>query len=222
MKKTVCAVTVILFGLGLLIFSPATEAKVGSILYQDDFSDPKSGWPQGEDPKVGKLAYENGKYLVRTNKRWPSMLFGSPQKELTSFALSVTTKQVTAPSNNNNAYGVMVRYQEERLPKQNFAAYMFLISGDGYWSILKLVDKKLIPLFYWTHSWAIRKGNKDNHLRVVCIGSYLSLIVNGQVLGEIHDQRIHKGRIGLVAITYEYKDKAVEILFDDLVVRSVY
>ena len=218
MKKTVYVVAAV-FVFCFLIIASKTEAQPGDILYQDDFSDPKSGWPQGENKKIGKLAYEDGKYLVRTNKPWPSMVQGAPKKKLSDFNLSITTEQVLAPANNNNSYGVLCRTQE-KTPKQNFGAYVFLISGDGFWSILKWADKKIVPLFYWTSSLAIRQGNAVNHLRIACNGSYLALTVNGQVLGEILDYRFKAGGISLVAISYE--DKPTEIHFDNVVVRSVY
>ena len=218
MKKTVYVVVAV-FVFFFLIIATKTEAQPGDILYQDYLSDPKSGWPQGENKKIGKLAYENGKYLVRTNKAWPSMVQGSTKRKFTHFNLSVTTEQVLAPADNNNSYGVLCRYQEKTV-KQNFGTYAFLISGDGFWSILKWADKKIVPLFYWTSSLAIRQGNAVNQLQVTCNGSYLSLTVNGQVLGEIHDQRLNIGKIALVAISYE--DKPTEIHFDNLVIRSVY
>ncbi len=136
--------------------------RCNTLLYEDDFSDPESGWPRGEDEEIGKLEYIDGKYAVRTNKPWPAMIFGNPKITLGDLDLEVTTTQVESPANNNNAYGVLCRYTEWEKP---FSAYAFLISGDGYWSILKIADRKIEALIFWTYSPVIRQGNDTNVLQ---------------------------------------------------------
>lgn len=195
---------------------PASEV-CGTLLYEDDFSDPGSGWPRGENEKIGKLDYVDGSYAVRTNRPWPSMVFGNPEIILNDIALEVTATQVAAPANNNDAYGVMCRYTENIKP---FCNYAFLVSGDGYWSILKIADKKIEPLIYWTFSSAIRQGSDSNILRVVANGTSLFFTVNGVYLGGVTDYPLIYGDIALVSISYE--EKPVEVHFDDLKIYSPY
>jgi len=201
--------------LGLLILGGPDLARCGNLLYEDDFSDPESGWPAGENEKVGKLGYVDGKYVVRTNKPWPAMVFGNPEIDLADLDLSVTATQVAAPANNNNSFGVLIRYTEWIKP---YCAYAFLISGDGYWSILKIADQKIVDLIYWAFSPAIRQGNDANTLRVVAQGTSLYFLVNSVFLGGVIDYRLMNGDIGLVAISYEADP--VEIHFDNLTVSA--
>lgn len=58
--------------------------------YQDDFSDPYSGWPAGRQPypgqghEEGTLGYENGEYFVRADKaKFPWNLGDDPNKKIT-------------------------------------------------------------------------------------------------------------------------------------------
>ena len=206
---------IMILGVFLSVFFISETGRCADVLYQNDFSDPETGWPAGEDEKIGKLAYENGYYLVRSNKIWPSMVFGNPGVLLSDIDLEVKATQVIAPTNNNNSYGVLTRYSEEP-----FGAYAFLISGDGYWAILKIADGNVVDLFYWAFSTAIRPGNDTNLLRVVCSGTYLAFIVNGVVLGEIRDSRFSEGDIALITITYE--NEPSQIHFDDLMIKAPY
>ncbi|MBW1956689.1 MAG: hypothetical protein JRI83_13390 [Deltaproteobacteria bacterium] len=216
MKKTLKTTAGILMCCLVLLAVPASGL-CNTLLYEDDFSDPASGWPRGENEEIGKLDYTDGKYAVRTNKPWPSMVFGNPEIILNDIDLEVTATQMVAPANNNNAYGVLCRYTEYEKP---FSAYAFLVSGDGYWSILKIADKKIEALMYWAFSSAIRQGNDTNVLRVIASGTSLHFSVNGVYLGGVTDYRLLYGDIALVSISYE--DKPVEVHFDDLKIYSPY
>ena len=95
----------------------------------------------------------------------------------------------------DNAYGVLCRYQNP----ENF--YYFLISSDGYGGIgqrvngqLKIIsstDGKLDPLP------SINQGDAANHLRVDCVGSNLTMFVNGDQVFQVTDGTFTSGSIGL-------------------------
>ena len=94
---------------------------------------------------------------------------------------------------------------------------MFIISGQGDYAIYRedgdaggefLVD--------WTKSDVIHQGDATNHLRAVCDGTYLALVVNGVLLAEAEDDTYTTGDLFLVASTLE--DEPTEIHFDDLLV----
>ncbi|HIE38902.1 MAG TPA: hypothetical protein EYP77_07520 [Anaerolineae bacterium] len=68
----------------------------------------------------------------------------------------------------------------------------------------------------WTRSSALRQGNTTNHIRAICDGTYLALIVNGQLVAEANDGTYPSGDVGLAAGTLE--PEPTEVHFDNLVV----
>jgi len=179
-------------------------------IFQDDFSDPSSGWEVG-DYEGGSVGYDGGAYFVRSDEDG-SVMWGVANRSFDDLVIEVDATQISAPSNNNNAYGVKCREQS------NGDGYGLMISGDGYYSIQIIADGEWDPLVDWTESDAIHQGNGTNHIRAVCDGAKLVLFVNGQLLGEAEDSTYSEGDIALASSTLE--SDPTEIHFDNLVVRE--
>jgi hypothetical protein len=114
--------------------------------------------------------------------------------------VTVQARQVGGP--NDNAYGVICRYQNA----ENF--YVFLISGDGYYAIGKYQTgsdqiEYLTGDGQYTFTDVINQGAAANEIRVSCIGSELSLTVNGIPLETVTDPTFVIGDIGLAASTFQ-------------------
>lgn len=179
------------------------------ILFQDDFSDSGSGWEVG-DYGTGSLAYRDGAYAV-SSLADEQVMWGLANQSFSDHIIDVDATQVSGPSNDNNAYGVMCRVQPNGID-----GYMLRISGDGLCSIHKVMDGNAEALVDWTTSEAIRQGNATNHLRVVCDGADLALFVNGELVADATDTSFVEGDIALTATTYE--DESTEVLFDNVLV----
>jgi len=192
--------------------SPPTEQPPPppAALLQDDFSDPNSGWTE-RDAEDGSVAgYGNGYYRVfAIGEGW---MWGEANQNLADVVVDVDATQVSAPPNNNNGYGMMCRYNGDA------DAYLFAISGDGLYSIHIIVDGEFEQLVGWTASDAINQGNATNHIRVICDGTHLALIVNGVPLADVEDDTYSEGDISLTANSYE--DEPTEIHFDNVVVTE--
>ena len=65
---------------------------------------------------------------------------------------------------------------------------------------------------------AVNAGNSTNNLRAECVGSRLSLYVNGTLVIEANDADIASGDVGLMAGTFD--QSSTEVLFDNFVVRK--
>jgi len=178
------------------------------VLFADDFSNPASGW-QSEDFGNGSVGYRDGRYAVVAAQQ-ATAIMGRANRALTSVVIEVDTIQVSAPVNNNNGYGIVCRLQA------NGDGYLLRISGDGFYSIHRVLNGEFQPLVDWTRSPVINRGNNANHIRAVCEGSQLALIVNGEPLATAEDGTFAAGDIGLVATTFEAE--ATEVQFDNLVV----
>jgi len=102
-----------------------------NILFEDDFSDPNSGW-EIERWDRGSVGYFRGKYLILSWHK--GMCFrGVLYQSFSDVVIDVDTEQIMAPLNNNNGYGVFCRVQPDN------DACTFMISGDGYYAIKRVV-----------------------------------------------------------------------------------
>jgi len=194
--------------------SPSEGDRAGnavSIKHQDDFSNEKSGWEIGTY-SGGELAYSNGKYTIISYADGSTMWGGSGLR-YDDMIIDIDTDQITAPDNNNNDYGVVCRLQADG------SGYYGLISGDGFYAILKGSEEGGVfdPLVNWTEADVIRTGNKNNHIRLSCLDNQLTLYVNDELLAETKDSTYLSGEVGLTATSYE--SSPTEIHFDNLEIR---
>ncbi len=178
------------------------------VLFEDDFNDPGSGWEVG-DYADGSMSYRDGGYYVSSTQEG-TYIWGVANQSFTDTVIDVDARQLSAPSNDNNAYGVMCRVQANGKD-----GYALRISGDGYYAI-HVISDGFQALVDWTASDAVRQGNATNHLRAVCDGSDLVLFVNGELVAETSDTTFAEGDIALSATTFE--TETTEVLFDNLVV----
>ena len=183
----------------------------GDVLFQDDFSDPNSGWEEVEFEN-GEVGYRDGYYFAETDLE-AGMVWGTANQSFSDLVLEVDATQVAAPANDKNGYGIMCRIQP------NDAGYLMRISGDGYYAIHRIDEGEFVTLVDWTSSPAINQGNATNRIRAVCDGPIIALFVNGEFLAETTDTTYTSGDIGLAATTFE-ENQRTEIHFDDVVVRA--
>jgi tRNA A-37 threonylcarbamoyl transferase component Bud32 len=183
---------------------------LGGVLLQDGFRDENSGWEVGEF-EAGRLRYDQGVYAV-TSSGSGMLMWGVAHRNISDMVIDVDATQISAPVNDNNAYGVMCRVQP------NDDGYLLRISGDGFYAIHRVVDDEFQALSDWTPSEAILQGNATNRIRAVCDGTRLALYANGELLAEVEDATFTQGDVALTATTFE--DEPTTIHYDDLVVAT--
>jgi hypothetical protein len=188
--------------------TPTPTPAPGEVVFRDDFDDPASGW-EANDFQEGSIGYGEGYYFV-TSVVEDQMMWGIAEMDHSDVVIEVEAAQVEAPANDNNAYGVMCRVQE------NDDGYALRVSGDGFYSIVLIVDNDFQYLVDWETSPVINQGDATNDLRVVCDGPDLALYVNGELLAETTDATYAEGNIALTATTFE--EASTEVRFDNLVV----
>jgi len=181
----------------------------GEVLYEDDFSNVKTGW-EVDQFDGGEIGYGDGFYVV-TSTGSGNMMWGVAGQEFTDAVITVDATQVLAPNNDNNGYGVMCRVQPDG------GGYLLYISGDGYAAIV-LAEEEYSVLTDWTPVDAVVQGNNTNHLEATCNGTNLSLVVNGVPVATAEDDTYASGDIALSATSFE--DTPTEIHFDDIVVTA--
>jgi hypothetical protein len=180
----------------------------GSVLFQDDFSDPSSGWDRVTEPD-GATDYANGVYRILVSAS-DLDVWSNPGLSFTDTHIEVDATKIAGDDNND--FGVICRYQDA----DNF--YEMVISSDGYYGIVKIKDGERVPIEQQAMlpSEAIQQGAATNHIRVDCVGSTLALYVGGQQLAEVQDSDFASGDVGLIAGTFDVP--GTEIHFDNFTV----
>ena len=184
------------------------EAAPG-VLFSDDFSDESSGWDTF-DVSNGQAIYRDGYFYMKDyTDDWT--IYSESQHYFTDFVLEAETW--LAGGTDDNWYGVMCRYMNS----DNF--YAFLIRSDGRYGIEKAVDGNRATLIEPTYSSYINQGmDAVNLIHIACIGSSLSLSVNGHLLATVTDDSFTDGDIALVADAVG--GTFTEVAFDNIIVTE--
>ncbi|MGD8455510.1 MAG: serine protease [Anaerolineales bacterium] len=180
----------------------------GSVLYQDDFSNPNSGWPEGEDDEVSH-GYVSGEYHIEVDVN-DTFTWATSYDSYGDVIIDVDTRVVT--SSGDGDYGIVCRYQD----RDNF--YGLEVSEDDYITIWKFVEGEYFSLIDWVYSDYIAKIGEDLHITAGCVGDKLTLAVNGALLAEARDSDLSTGDVGIVVGTYE--NPGVVVGFDNFKVSS--
>ena len=174
--------------------------------YQENFSDPSSGWPIESYPDK-EYAYEDGEYHIRVKATYNFVPWAwiSDAGKFTDFALEIDARLVSGSS--GSKYGVVFRVED------NDHFYRFMIREDGYYTVSKWDNDKWFTLQNWTKSDFINQGNSTNHLLVVCRGSQIKVYVNGYYLDTITDNSFTRGYVGVMVSSGETD---VDAAFDNI------
>ena len=213
MPKTLRSFALFLVPLLVLTLACSTLGRQdddSSVLFSDDFSDPSSGWNsyQGEE---GVTDYDSGQYRIFVNQSRHDY-WAYPGRSFTDVRVEVDATKAGGPDDND--FGVICRYQDT----ENF--YFALVSSDGFAGIgkTKAGQQTLLTGDNLSPTDAINKGNSKNTIRLDCLGSSLSLLVNGTQVITATDSDFAKGDVGLMAGTYD--TPGTDIQFDNFVVRA--
>ncbi len=199
------------------INTPAPQPTTGGggnglqILFQDNFSNVNSGWDQTHNDSY-ITDYVNGGYRINVIPVTYSA-FANPYKTFQNdVRIEVDATKLGGPD--DNAFGVQCRYQDV----DNF--YFFYISSDGYvgiginkagtTTIISSSDGNMVS------DSNINQGAATNHLRADCIGSILTLYVNGSQIATATDSTFTGGDVGLMARTFSVG--GADILFTNFFV----
>lgn len=176
----------------------------GDVIYEEDFSNPESGWEVYTDEYVEK-GYEDRAYKIYVIEKnlttWATI-----DQKFSDFIMEVKATPMSGPD--ENSYGIVFRYQNE----DNF--YSYEISSDGQFAVMKTADGKRKPLVSWSKTGYVNQGKNSNILEVVCEGQSMDFYVNGEYLTGVNDNTFKKGAIGLTAGTFTRK--GVRVDFDNL------
>ena len=186
------------------------------ILYQDNFSDPKSGWEIGKRSGGISTGYENGSYrisLSEDDSAWEAYI----DDDFDDFTVDVEVARIKGPK--DTEYGVTCRVGDD-------GGYSFWITGEGYYGICKYYygetdddDEEYIVLAEGEAS-VLQSGSAFNKLSATCAGHTLTMFLNGRKVLEAVDNEFSSGDIAMLASTGESAKGGIDIRFKNLVVRA--
>ncbi len=194
---------------GLACFSVGTKTPATNVLFYDDFSDASKKWDQvSEDTRI--TDYYNGTYRISVNSKDSDAWANPSDQSFTDSRIEADAIKNGGPDDND--FGLVCRYTT--IDK----FYYGVISSDGYYAIMKMTSDGGNPIGKKTmmESDQVNKGAATNHLRLDCIGSTLTLYVNGTQIDQQTDSDYTAGNAGLIAGTFA--NPGTDILFDNFIV----
>jgi hypothetical protein len=180
----------------------------GETIFQDDFSDPASGWTRSRS-QSGVMDYDQGAYRMLVLAAEYD-LWSVPGQGFQDTRVEVDANRVDGPV--QNRFGIICGFQNAR----NFT--FFIISSDGYYAIgaVRNGERRLIGQDMMAYSPAIASGTGTNHLRLDCIGRTLTAYVNGQAVAATQGDQPVAGDVGLLVGTFA--TPGVDVAFHHFVV----
>jgi len=179
----------------------------GSVLFQDDFTRPISGWDRFISSE-GTIDYDAAGYRMLVNSL-NTNFWSTPHKNFADVRMEVDAGKLGGPD--EDRIGLVCRFTGDDY-------YFFLISSDGYYGAGIYTDGQAVLLGQseMQANSIIKKGLAVNHLRADCAGDTLTFYVNGFQVVSVQDAKLKSGDIGLLAGTFT--QPGVDVIFDNFVV----
>jgi hypothetical protein len=197
--------------LASLILAAVISSCAGSsnVLLEDDFSGLDNHWDQISNNDLTTDYYDSA-YRILVNLENYDAWANPDDLSFTDVQVEVDATKNAGPDTND--YGIICRY------KGKGSYYYGLISSDGYYGIYKKSSDGGRQLGQGGEQFSdkILTGNVTNHIRFDCVGSTLTLYVNGTLIDQQTDSSYSDGNVGLIAGTYT--EAGTDILFDNFFV----
>ena len=182
----------------------------GEIIFADDFSTPNENWDIWVKSNQSTVSFFEGGLIMMVSK--PNLDIITTNRVSYSEMLIQTTARKRLGTN-DNIYGIVCRYLNDR----NY--YGFLISSDGYYGIVKVVEGeyKLLSSEDMEFDESIHQGREENSIFAKCEGNTLTLSINGVEKISVVDEDLTTGKSGLITGSFSEADETA-VLFDDFIV----
>jgi hypothetical protein len=183
------------------------EIPSGSVLIQDDFASPDSGWDRAAS-EGGIMDYDGGGYRILVQIPEVS-LWSTLARDFEDTRVEVDAGKLSGPD--ANRMGLICRADAG-------SHYFFVVGSDGFYGLGIFIggEAALLGQAAMQRSAGITEGAAINHLRFDCKGSSLIAYVNGIQVTQVQDHTLKRGQIGLMAGTFE--KAGADIVFDNFVV----
>jgi len=194
-------------------YEPPVEGEQ-TFLYQDDFTNPSTNWPEKKFDNYFIGYHEPEYYHVEVDSpNYKTAVFapGKQQYGDATIDLKVMTASSKTAEKGDFRYGLAFRRSGDQY-------YAFTISPrTKKWYVLKSSPNSLTVLDEGTDE-DIHDLDNDDTLRVDAQGSEFVLHINDKIVGEVSDPDYAKGEVGFYVESFDSPN--THIHFDDLAVRN--
>jgi hypothetical protein len=165
--------------------------------YEDDFSDPGSGWPIGSTADGDEWGYENDAcFISATYLPQGKCCIGVGSDTVPLFSDFVLELDAQFVSGEWGHWGVIFRDLGGIAESPDHYAVGFW--PDGHFRVWKDIDLNHIALLETAESpVAFEQGYEMNHLTIIAQGPQIAFYVNREPLWFIYDESVSRGRITL-------------------------
>ena len=179
----------------------------GSVLFQDDFASPVTGWDRLMTAE-GTMDYDGGGYRLLINSQ-NTNFWSTPHKNFADVRMEVDSGKLGGPD--ENRIGLICRFTGSDY-------YFFLITSDGFYGVGIYAGGQAVLLGQseMQSNGNIKTGMAVNHLRADCAGDILTFYVNGFQVASVQNGTLKSGDVGLLAGTFSAL--GVDVIFDNFVV----
>jgi len=197
--------------------TPPTAAPVSdsNILYQDDFTNPATGWPEDKFDNYFIGYHEPEYYHIEITSPNSKTTVFEPQKKSfgdITIELQVLTNSTKTAATGDFRYGLAFRRSGDQY-------YAFTISPrTKKWFVLKNSPSELTVLAEGTDD-NLHELDTDDTLRVDAQASQFVFHLNDEVVAQVSDAAYASGEIGFYVETFDATN--AHIHFDHLVIRTL-
>jgi hypothetical protein len=185
-----------------------------TFLYQDDFTNPSTNWPEKKFDNYFIGYHEPEYYHVEVDSpNYKTAVFAPGKQQFgdATIELQVLTASSKTAATGDFRYGLAFRRSGDQY-------YAFTISPrTKKWYVLKSSPNALTVLKEGTDE-GIHNLDTDDTLRVDAQGSEFVFHINDQIVGEVTDADYTNGEVGLYVESFDSPN--THIHFDNLTVRN--
>ena len=180
-----------LFGLLITMAFSTAKAQEDDVIFRDDFTDNRNRWEQTNNTNVTLLVRDGG-YIIEHKRKTGAWVTTIPIAidQSQSFVISATFSKLDGP--NENSYGLVWGLNDQN------SHYVFLVNGDGSFSIGKKRNDNYSTIVPPTISPAINKWNAKNTLAVKKISKELHFFINGNLVVKTEYEPFEGSRVGFI------------------------
>jgi len=185
--------------------------------YQDDFSDPKSGWPIGSTPSGDKWGYEGDTYFISATRRSGDACCGAAPASALVFSDFVLEIDAQFNSGERGNWYVLFRRSED---VDHYGVGLSLDGDLRIWKNGHEVNTESHGTLGETRITNFEMGDGTNHLTIIAQGPQIAVYVNGAPAWLIYDESLSKGWITL-GVGNEAEQTTLGVRFDNMKVWDI-
>ena len=182
----------------------------GDVIFADDFSEKNEIWDIWEKPDESAVSFFEDGLIMIVSK--PNLDIITINNVSYPDVLIQTTAQKRLGTS-DNAYGIVCRYLNDK----NY--YGFLISSDGYYGIVKVIEGEyeLLSSENMEFDESIQQGKGENSISAKCERNTLTISINGVEKASVYNNDLTAGKTGLITGSFSEVNETA-VLFDNFIV----